>query len=403
MSGLAKALGFLAVVTVALAAGGSGARSKVTEFDAAAGDVSLAGPSFAGPEVVWAMSGRRAGLYAVRNGAATPIFVPAAVPMPPEFAHRGLRNPIVTQTLAQVSGSGRAVAFLRFASLRERCGSGPPCEAVRSFPLFSELWVGSRTGGSFQRVRGARHHCPKRQSWPGELDISGSYLVFNDLLGPCKGSHRLYRVLISSMRPSAKPRVLARSVRKQFRFVAAAGRYVAWEQHREVHGRVREQAVVVFDLRSGRPLYRLSLDRLRATDVLSVDVQADGKVAALVASEGGQCGILRVVWASPSEPRPHVLPGRATGSITVRMSQDRIMYVGDAGTGCNPSAPAQLVVAGLDGTKHVLSSSHLPGGPFFAYYFDLDGERATYAETVELPPRGDERQFQTAIYLDQAP
>jgi hypothetical protein len=183
MRGLAKALGFLAVVTVALAAGGSGARSKVTEFDAAAGDVSLAGPSFAGPEVVWAMSGRRAGLYAIRNGAATPIFVPAAVPMPPEFAHRGLRNPIVTQTLTQVSGSRGVVAFLRFASLRERCGSGPPCEAVRSFPLFSELWVGSHTGESFRRLRGARHHCPKRQSWPGELDVSGSYLVFNDLLG----------------------------------------------------------------------------------------------------------------------------------------------------------------------------------------------------------------------------
>jgi hypothetical protein len=402
MSGLAKAVGLLAVVTVALAAGAGAARSRVTEFEGAAGDVSLAGPSFAGPEVVWAMSGRRAGLYAVRNGAATPIFVPAAVPLPPEFAHRGLRDPIVRQTLAQVSGSGRAVAFLRFARVHERCSGGPPCEAVRSFPLFSELWVGPRTGGSFRRVGGARRHCPQRQSWPADLDVSGSYMVFDDLLGPCKGSHRLSRVLVWSMRPGARPRVLARSARTEFRLVAAAGRHVAWEQHRVVHGRAREQALVVFDLRRGRPLYRVSLDRLRATEVLSVDVQADGKVAALVASQGGQCGLLRVVWASPFEPRPHILPGRAAGSITVRMSQQRIMYLGETGTGCDYSAPKELLVAGLDGTQHVLSSSHVPSGPFFAYDFDLDGELATYAETVELPPVGNERQFQTAIYLDQA-
>jgi hypothetical protein len=76
-----------------------------------------------------------------------------------------------------------------------------------------------------------------------------------------------------------------------------AGRYAAWQIG---------QSIVVWDWQLNREAYRVQ-DPSSDTDPfrrLSLDVQADGKVAFTYLTRAGT----RIAWASPQEPFPHTLP-----------------------------------------------------------------------------------------------
>jgi hypothetical protein len=148
-----------------------------------------------------------------------------------------------------------------------------------------------------------------------------------------------------------------------------AGRYMAWLDGPP--GDVNNRAdVVVHDRLSGTEAYRIP--QAAIGELHSLDLQADGKVAYSYAAPGGR----RVAWASPSEPRPHVLPLPARESYEVRIAGDRIAFVTGVQPGAGSLTLGEVGVADLAGRARAVGN--LAEGSLFTDDFDFDGERVAW-------------------------
>jgi len=165
------------------------------------------------------------------------------------------------------------------------------------------------------------------------------------------------------------------------RDVALAARYVAW---------IDGSNVLVDDRVARRTAYLARIGPVGIDVDMGFDLQADGKLAvAYRPVEFARAGPTKVVWLSPSAPRPHVLKFQARDT-RIRIAHDRIAFERYV------SAEAgDLVVAGLPGPVRTIARfappTRLRGG------FDLDAQRIVWASDrvtatrTDCPPAGEGR------------
>jgi hypothetical protein len=161
-----------------------------------------------------------------------------------------------------------------------------------------------------------------------------------------------------------------------------AGRYVAYALHpRDAPAGSPETQIVVYDWVAGAEAYRAraseSVPHYGGYLFAAFDLQSDGKVAVVSAPDQSPiespdtCGDrFSVVWYSPAEPAPHMLPVQACVA-DLRMDGDRVAFFrGDGETG------ARLVVSDLAGAtlSNVARFVHYRTGQ----HFDVDASRIAY-------------------------
>jgi hypothetical protein len=165
------------------------------------------------------------------------------------------------------------------------------------------------------------------------------------------------------------------------RDLALAGRYAAW---------IDGSNVIVDDRVERRTAYTTRIGPAGINVDMGIGLQSDGKLAvAYRLVEFANAGPLKVVWLSPSAPRPHVLRLRARHT-EIRIAADRIAFE----RYISPDA-GSLVIAGLAGGVRTIArfdtSTKLRGG------FDFDGRRIVWASDriaktrTDCPPPGQER------------
>ena len=315
----------LAVVALAVATA-SGAEPPRTSVRVPAG------PVLAGDGVLWAES--------------------VGATMSVRLASRG-RSPRVVHRLdatgfVHVAASPRHVGS---ATISQSCGDGAPCVA-------SEDVLAGPPGGPLRRVA-PLVSCRAQNPW-GEaaVDVDGDLAVY--VASRCLPGRFLVFHLANRTRP-----ILARRGRFCCGPARLAGHFLAQPAPWGV-------ALVVYDVRNGKPAYRVPIrERERATRV-GFDVQRDGKLA--IASAG------KVFWASPRSPRLHLLAAGARGD-DVRIARDRIVFERwiDGRSGAY-----ELGAVDLSGRLRTIATFTPPdyrrtGDWAFASDFDFDGERVTWA------------------------
>lgn len=195
-------------------------------------------------------------------------------------------------------------------------------------------------------------------SEPPPLAASGTAVAYVDL---CDEDDP---VVVGQLdRPHAAPLFSHESADSE---VDIAGNYLAMGNY---DGRTR--TVEVYDWRDGSLLYavraKLDEDEERAG---TFEVQADGKLAAILRGSGDFCD---AAWFSPAEPRPHVV-GTTLCYGDVRLASDRLAWMRIA------KQHGELVVTPLGSPGRAAvrfparqGSTSVP--PFFAW----DGRRLAYS------------------------
>jgi hypothetical protein len=164
-----------------------------------------------------------------------------------------------------------------------------------------------------------------------------------------------------------------------------AGRYVAYVVGaRSARARNPARQVVVYDWVAGAEVYRVSasVDVPLPGDFRfdHFDLQADGKVVAASAARvedpeddaKAPCeDSIAIVWWSPAEPQPHVLPQKAC-QARVAIGADRIAFFRRSG-----ATGAELVTTDLTGAPVAPVATFAHEGSIHA--FDFDGARAAFA------------------------
>lgn len=164
-----------------------------------------------------------------------------------------------------------------------------------------------------------------------------------------------------------------------------AGRYVAFVVGaRSARARNSARQVVVYDWIAGAEVYRAS-----ASVELPLpgdfrfdyfDLQADGKLVAASAPRVDDPGddakapcedAIAVVWWSPAEPQPHVLPQKACDP-RIRIGNDRVAFLRRSG-----ATGAELVTTDLTGAPVAPVATFAHEGSIHA--LDFDGARAAFA------------------------
>lgn len=196
-------------------------------------------------------------------------------------------------------------------------------------------------------------------------DVSGQAYVYRQ----CDGEDGHVEIRDTAAQPLSPPHGVGRGGVE----ARIAGRFVAWLDgpYGDVPGSAYD--VVVYDRAAGAELYRIARTEIR--NVLSLDVQDDGKLAFVLGGERTDRRV-EVGWASPEEPRVHLTPLPPRSSYSVRMARDRIAYQG----GGSPPATqnAEIGLVDLGGAVTVIARrTAAPGG---TDSFDYDGGRLVWRE-----------------------
>ena len=143
-------------------------------------------------------------------------------------------------------------------------------------------------------------------------------------------------------------------------FPRVRGRYAAWAFARDI---------VVYDHVARTEAYRLRGVLPDVSDLRSLDLQGDGKVAFEYRPPGRQSV---VAWASPAQPFEHRLPLRDTFYFDIRLDQDRILFV-------RGSPRGELGVTDLAGREKVLARG--VEGEAGRELLDIEGDRVAWLES----------------------
>jgi hypothetical protein len=300
-----------------------------------------AGPALAGPRVVWPAELDRYGfrlLTAPTGGTATQLLSIPAGPggiVIPSLAASPQRTVLsyATGTRGGRSGSpfeGRTILTLsadgRRETLDESCSIGSVPDLPRIVDVSADAVVFPRCGSSGRQGAFVR-------------DYSGPAPVDQPVPGARTAGLRI------------------------------AGRYVAWLDRTQGAPFTRPD-IVVHDRLTGTEAYRVPQAPLG--ELPSFDLQADGKVAYASSGPGGW----RVAWASPSEPRPHVLPLAGREQYEVRIAGDRIGFMSGVQPCCGSVTLGEVGVSDLSGRARRVGD--LAEGSLFTDDFDFDGERVAW-------------------------
>jgi hypothetical protein len=197
---------------------------------------------------------------------------------------------------------------------------------------------------------------------PRAIDVSGEVVVF-----PRCDPHGASEVVVRDYSTSpAAEEVIAGAKPNAVRI---AGRYVAWLD--QATGFSLPAGIVVYDRARHEIAYRIAQSEMPG-HVYDLDVQDDGKVAFSVVLAAGP----RIAWASPTEPRPHVLPLAARERFEVHITGDRIGFETGTQPCCGFVSSANVGVTDLAG--HSRGLGNLGEGTVFDDNMDFDGKRVAW-------------------------
>jgi hypothetical protein len=156
-----------------------------------------------------------------------------------------------------------------------------------------------------------------------------------------------------------------------------AGRYLAYLEGAgsgPTDAGAYREGVTVFDLATREVVYHIPVSAF-GSGVRNIDVQEDGKVAVAIVSpiRVGEEPYTLIGWASPQQPRLHVLGVRRAGTYGVRIVGNTIAYA----RGIDPSGaviPAVIGLVSLDGRERVVARNAEASGTDF----DYDGHRLAW-------------------------
>ena len=195
-----------------------------------------------------------------------------------------------------------------------------------------------------------------------DFDVNGTLLVGRDA-----GCRYAVYDLAQSSEPQFELPVNIRAPR-------VAGRYLAWLEGPEEASFASTSDIIVFDTSGQRALYRVPANAMSGP-VRGLDVQEDGKVALVYLAQGARGGVTsKVGWASPEDPRLHVLPLAPRSVYSIRLADDQIGFV----RGESSFANGQIGVADLAGSSKLLASP--VEGDTMVERFDFDGRRLTWVQ-----------------------
>jgi hypothetical protein len=186
-------------------------------------------------------------------------------------------------------------------------------------------------------------------------------------------------------RPHEKPLFRLKDV---YGAIDLAGDYVAIAYGGDPHG-----ALTVYNWRDGKVVYETSAPFYSEEDgAATLELQPDGKVAALLDSSGYYC---KAAWLSPAEPTAHVV-GTTDCGASIRLRSDRLAWMRVAKRGHR-----ELVVTPLGAPGR--TEARFPGtlGDSFAW----DGGRLAYS-VRRCDGRSDlllRRQTGGPVFRDRAP
>lgn len=316
----------------------------------------VAGPLIAGSDTVWIERVARGGVtvkaMASRGGTARTVFRHDSVP-----AHR--LEPLLA------AAPGRIGLELELAGTTPSTGSG--------------------TAGTFTGpLDGPFEELPR--CFPSlllDVAVTEDAVAYHS---PTDGTCRQLVVRDLSTPLSHPPRQLDRDAFA----VRLAGRYVAWLERAESTGLPPGLSdIAVYDRVEDRELYRVDHRMLPPPGrIVGLDLQADGKVVFVSYRERRANGRLvtseHIAWASPAEPRPHMLPLPTRRHYEARIAGDRIAFVGSNTT--RPSEPRAPVFDGELGLSDLGGRSRIHRKPVesrvYAETFDFDGRRLAWAELM---------------------
>jgi hypothetical protein len=175
---------------------------------------------------------------------------------------------------------------------------------------------------------------------------------------------------------------LERATEPQFELPAdaraprVAGSHVAWLTGFHDEGTFGSTSdIVVFDLDEHRELYRVAAGDVPGP-IYSLDLQSDGKIAIVFRTLApGHKAFEHVAWASPEEPRLHVLPLPPRLVYQARIAGDEIAFM--AGDG-DRFSDGVIGIAALDGTSRSIAAP--AQGRFGGDDFDFDGRRIAWVQ-----------------------
>lgn len=203
------------------------------------------------------------------------------------------------------------------ARLDEACGAAKPGEAQPC--VATEDALAGRPAGPFRSI-GVTRSCTTQYPNLPAVDVDQTTGAYAE--SRCAPA----RVRVLDLAGPSPRTLFVRSLPSCCAGARIAGRYLAWS---------RASSIVIYDWKTQRVVRRFTTP----TTVTDLDVQADGKVAALLTDR-------RIAWFSPSEPRVHRLPDLAAGTARgIRIAGDRIAFV----RGSPDGTERDLVVADLAG------------------------------------------------------
>jgi hypothetical protein len=344
----------------------AGARTLIAEPDGIE-----AGPTLAGAGVAWA-EGRFGGASKIQRGSggSRPITV-ARFPDPaPEDEF---------QFVGSLAGSETNLAFVRGTYRSVMNG-----DHGTVYDLGAELFAGPL--GSPAAIQGSSairedENCSQEIVAPEFADLDGRTVALVEEVYPCvagsfaEPSERLLTIDLGTGERAVldEQPVISGFGNSQVRI---EGAYVAWRYH---VGPRYEDRISVYDLTDRSDAYSVVV----ATGASAIDVQADGKLAAmrgLMRKDGLGSARAVPVWFSKQEPFEHPLPFRASDIAPMEISDDQIVFQ----RGLEP-ATGELVVSRLDGTSARITRFSRARRLAAGGRIDLDGSNLTYAERRRTP------------------
>jgi hypothetical protein len=302
---LAATLGVLAAVASAPAF--ADARVRTTH-------VPSGGPVWVGPDVFWATAAANGALDVMRS-------TPGRAPGLFQRFEPEQRREVVWGDLSGTRG--------RLALELTRFGRGG--HTYRPDPTI-QAFHGAR--GEPLRAIGAM--CPVDQFRPVRaIDTAGHSVAFRGTTCPLDA----FPPAVVRDFPPAPPRERALPPRAFAERVA--GRHLAFLE--APVSRAVELAVA--DAATERELFRLPVP----SPVRGFDLNGDGTVALTYEASMGRANVMRLAWASPAEPRLHVVPLPRSGHVAARLAGDRLVVVRARRHSFGPVPGGVLELRELDG------------------------------------------------------
>jgi hypothetical protein len=201
--------------------------------------------------------------------------------------------------------------------------------------------------------------CPGSVRYPRSIDVSGTRVFFVS----CDGRSGIVRDLATGAEQQvpAAPQGLR-----------LAGHFAAWVETNPSY------RIVVYDLDADATSFTITLAALHGERPDDLDLQEDGKLALAyrVIDLARETGFERVAWASPAEPRLHVVPVSGVGAYRLRITGDRIGF-DRIPRGSGPFVRSEVGVSDLSGHTRLIGTG---GGDDDSEgdHFDFDGRRVAW-------------------------